>query len=102
MQVAIQDFDLRFGSGTPLPLFALALSDAAATLGVRVVLRKVTSTKHYWSGRAGRMFLLCLSPGLGQGGFGEAQRSVVSPGCLLVDRGFREAFATPNMTPRYR
>ncbi len=75
----------------PVPELALALSAAVCRLGCRVVVRRVTDTRQYWSKSMGNTFAICTLPGGGPPGGG-----------LVVDPNFREQFSTAHMTQRYR
>lgn len=67
-----------------MPDVALRLS----CLGHRVVVRRVTDSKHYWSKSMANLFCYSLLPGTGIG--------------YVVDPAFREHFRAGRMSDRYR
>ena len=81
-----------------VPELAVALSAAVSRLGCRVVVRRVTDTKQYWSKSLGNAFVICTLPAHG---VGSASSSQVGGG-LVVDPGLKAQFNTPHMTQRYR
>ena len=96
----------------PVPELAVALSAAVSCLGCRVLVRRVTDTKHYWSKATGCTYAICVLPashhrpslaGVTAAGFrvSEPPPSAVGTG-LVIDPNFRAKFSTPVMSPRYR
>ncbi|GAX77427.1 hypothetical protein CEUSTIGMA_g4872.t1 [Chlamydomonas eustigma] len=86
--------DFRHGAQTAscsVPDLAVALSHAVQNLGCRVLVRRVTDSKQYWSKSMGSTFIICTLPtSPGQVGSG-----------LVIDPNFKDQFHTPNMTQRY-
>ena len=82
----------------PVPELAVELSAAVSRLGCRVVVRRVTDSKQYWSKAMGRMFAICTLPSVPGGTAGGSQVG----GGLVIDPNFKAQFITPNMTQRYR
>lgn len=78
------------GHTCPLPLFALALGRATWALGCRLAIRRVMDPQQYWSSCLGSTFVVCaLAPVQGEQHW------------LIVSPGFKDLFATPQMSPRY-
>ncbi|KAG2451846.1 hypothetical protein HYH02_003622 [Chlamydomonas schloesseri] len=67
-----------------VPEVALRLS----CLGHRIVVRRVTDSKHYWSKSMTNMFCYCVLPGTGIG--------------YVLDPSFKEHFRAGRMSDRYR
>ena len=96
----------------PVPELAVALSAAVSCLGCRVLVRRVTDTKHYWSKGTGCTYAICVLPaaqhrpslaGVAAAGFrvSEPPPSAVGTG-LVIDPNFKAKFSTPVMSSRYR
>lgn len=67
-----------------VPEVALRLS----CLGHRIVVRRVTDSKHYWSKSMTNLFCYCVLPGTGIG--------------YVLDPSFKEHFRAGRMSDRYR
>ena len=97
--IAAQPHHHHHQSQLSVPHLALALSSATAGLGlgggIRLAVRRVMDTKQYWTSASGREFVTCALPGDSSSG----SRGACS---LIIDPGFKEHFATANMSPRYR
>ena len=95
----------------PVPELAIAISAAVSCLGCRVLVRRVTDSKQYWSKGTGCTYAICVMPSthrpslasVAAAGFkvSEPPPAAVGTG-LVIDPNFKAKFTTPIMTSRYR
>ena len=100
-QPPLETRGLEYSNEVTIPQLAVALSASVSRMGCRVIVRRVTDSKQYWSKSMGRTFVICTLPGTGADG-SSASAPMQIGGGLVIDPNFKDQFSTPQMTQRYR